>query len=86
MYLTKLILDPRDANAKQCMRDCQRMHCSVMSLFHCLGTFLQGQATKSKANFDDSCNIVSILSILHVPANFMPLAIWSKSGSILESI
>ena len=35
MYLTKLILDPRNTNAKQCMRDCQKMHCSVMSLFHC---------------------------------------------------
>ena len=35
MYLSKLILDPRDVYAKQCMRDCQKMHRSVMSIFHC---------------------------------------------------
>ena len=35
MYLTKLTLDPRNANAKKCMRDCQEMHRSVMRLFHC---------------------------------------------------
>ena len=35
MYLSKLILDPRDVYAKQCMRDCQKMHRSVMRMFHC---------------------------------------------------
>lgn len=35
MYLTKLTLDPRNVNAKKCMRDCQEMHRSVMRLFHC---------------------------------------------------
>lgn len=35
MYLSKLVLDSRDVYAKQCMRDCQKMHRSVMSIFHC---------------------------------------------------
>lgn len=35
MYLTKLTLNPRNANAKKCMRDCQEMHRNVMKLFHC---------------------------------------------------
>lgn len=68
MYLTKLILDPRDANAKRCMRDCQRMHCSVMSLFHCkrnhgniLYRFNQNQfaiyiLSKVEPNFDNIAN------------------------------
>ncbi len=35
MYLSKLIFNPRDTYARQCMSDCQKMHRSVMSLFHC---------------------------------------------------